>query len=115
MSLWGSGNPLREFIYSEDVAKIILWSLDSYEGVDPLIISPSTEISIRELANSIAQKMNFKGEILWDLDKPDGQLRKPSSNRELIELNPSIIFTPVEEGLERTVRWFTSNYPNVRL
>jgi GDP-L-fucose synthase len=92
-----------------------VWSLESYDGIDPLIISPPTEISIRALANLIAQKMNFDGNIFWDLEKPDGQLRKPSSNAEFIELNPNIYFTPIEEGLERTVRWFTSNFPNIRL
>jgi len=113
--LWGSGNPLREFIYSYDLATIILWSVESYEEVAPLIISPSVEISIRDLANSIAREIKFTGKIDWDLDKPDGQLRKPSSNAELLKFNPGISFTPIEDGLKRTVEWFITNYPNVRL
>lgn len=113
--LWGSGEPLREFIYSYDVAKTILWSLKSYEEISPLIVSPSVEISIKDLANCIAREMQYTGEIIWDVNKPDGQLRKPSSNAELLRLNPDISFTPIEYGLKQTVAWFVSHYPNVRL
>jgi GDP-L-fucose synthase len=112
--LWGSGSPLREFIYSYDLAKIILWSMESYEESAPLIISPSVEISISDLANSIAREMKFTGGIFWDMEKPDGQLRKPSSSAELLKFNPDISFTSIEDGLNRTVNWFVSNYPNVR-
>ena len=115
VKLWGSGSPLREFIFSDDLAKIILWSMESYEESVPLIISPSVEISIRDLAIAIAQEIEFTGEIIWDLDKPDGQLRKPSSNIEFLSLNPNISFTSIGEGLQQTIGWFISNYPNVRL
>jgi GDP-L-fucose synthase len=115
VKLWGSGSPLREFIYSDDVAKLILWALANYDEVDPLILSPSEEVSIKELSEIVSTLVGFKGKIIWDIDKPDGQLRKPSSNKHLLSLNSEVTFTPLREGLQKTIEWFLLNYPKVRL
>lgn len=115
VKLWGSGSPLREFIYSKDVAKLALWALKNYDEPIPLILTPSEEISIKELAEMVAQQIGFKGNILWDSDKPDGQMRKPSSNEHLQSLEPNVAFTPLEEGLDETIQWFLANYPKLRL
>ena len=103
------------FIYSDDVAKLILWALANYDEVDPLILTPSEEVSIKELSEIISALVGFKGKINWDIDKPDGQLRKPSSNKHLLSLNSEVTFTPLREGLQKTIEWFLLNYPKVRL
>jgi GDP-L-fucose synthase len=115
VKLWGSGSPLREFIYSDDVAKLILWAMANYDDVDPLILTPSEEVSIKELSETVSRLVGFQGEIVWDIEKPDGQLRKPSSNERLLSLNSEVSFTPLEEGLQKTIEWFLLNYPKLRL
>jgi GDP-L-fucose synthase len=58
--------------------------------------------------------MNFKGQIIFDTSKPDGQYRKPSNNSVLNSLNPDFKFTPISYGLESTIKWFLTKYPLVR-
>jgi len=112
--VWGSGNPLREFIYSEDVAKISLSILNGYNENEPIIISNSEEISIKKAVETIVEYMDFKGEIIFDDTKPDGQFRKPSDNSKLKTFLPDYKFTPFDVGIKKTIDWFVKNYPNVR-
>lgn len=114
LEVWGTGKPLREFIYSEDVAKLTEWALENYTDPEPLIFSTSEEISIKNLVEMVVELLNFKGKLIWLSDKPDGQFRKPSDNSKIKELMPSFQFTPVYEGLKKTIEWFEANYPNVR-
>jgi len=113
LKVWGSGKPLREFIYSKDVAKIALLSLEE-DLLEPLIVSSGRETSIRELANRILELMDFQGEITWQENMPDGQYRKPSDSSELWERFPEFQFTPILTGLAETVSWFLETYPRVR-
>lgn len=113
--IWGSGKPLREFIFSEDVGKITQYLSENYEGEESLILSPSEEHSIRELVLSVASAMNFSGNIIYDSNKPDGQYRKTTSNERLLKVLPSDFkFTPFQEGIKKTVNWFLENYENCR-
>jgi len=112
--VWGTGKSLREFVYSEDIARLATWMLDDYESDEPLILSNSQELSIRNLVELIADIMNFKGQIIFDTSKPDGQYRKPSNNSVLNSLNPDFKFTPISYGLESTIKWFLTKYPLVR-
>jgi GDP-L-fucose synthase len=114
LEVWGSGKPLREFIYSKDVAKLSEWALDNYEDQEPLILSTSEEISIKDVVDIIVDKFNFKGNVVWQSDKPDGQFRKPSDNSKLKSLIPDFKFTPIEEGIEKTVDWLIDNYSDIR-
>ncbi|MHC4332161.1 MAG: GDP-L-fucose synthase family protein [Planctomycetota bacterium] len=112
VQIWGSGSPLREFIFSQDVAKILLLLLDKYESKEPIIISTSQEHSIKQLVEAIANAMNFPlDHIEYDTSKPEGQHRKPSANGPLMEFLGDFQFTPLEEGIEKTVRWFHDNWP----
>ena len=113
-TVWGSGNPLREFIYSKDIAKIAEWALENYEGTDPLIISGDEEISIKDLVDILVNEFKFKGKVIFDETKPDGQHRKPSDNHKIKELLPDFEYTPFEEGIKETVNWFIENYENAR-
>ncbi len=113
-TVWGSGKPLREFIYSKDIAKIAEWALYNYEGTDPLIMSGDEEISIKELVGILVDEFKFKGKVIFDKTKPDGQLRKPSDNSKIKELLPDFEYTPFEQGIKETVNWFIENYNEAR-
>ena len=115
LNVWGSGNPLREFVYSTDIAKLALWAMDCYSDESPIILTSGIEFSIRELVEIVVRKMKFKGKILFDSSKPDGQYRKPSDTSKLNNYLPEFKWTPLEEGIELTVEWFMKNYPNIRL
>jgi GDP-L-fucose synthase len=112
--VWGSGNPLREFIFSEDVAKLTRLLYDNYDGSDPVILSTSEEISIGSIVEMLAEIMEYDGEIIFDKTKPDGQYRKPSDNSIIRNMFPDFEFTSIREGLTKSVKWFNENYPNIR-
>ncbi len=112
--VWGSGSPLREFIFSEDVAELTMMLYEKYDGVDPVILSTSEEISIKDVVLMIAEIFEFKGDVIFDSSKPDGQLRKPSDNSVIKEMFPDYKFTPIKEGLRKSIEWFIENYENVR-
>ena len=115
VELWGNGNPLREFTYSNDIAKILMFLLENYDSDEPINIGNTKEISIKEVANKIKKILDFKGNIIWNTNKPTGQYRKPSSNKKLLKLGwKKDDYTPLDEGLQLTVDWFLKNYPNVR-
>lgn len=112
--VWGSGKPLREFVFSEDIARLSLLALDRYDEDSPIILSPSEEVSIRDLVGLIVEAMKFQRAVVWDTSKPDGQFRKPSDNSKLRKYFPDFKFTPLAEGIGRTVAWFEANYPAIR-
>ena len=113
-TVWGSGKPLREFIYSKDIAKIAEWALYNYEGTDPLIVSGDEEVSIKDLVGMLVDEFKFKGKVIFDKTKPDGQHRKPSDNSLIKELLPDFEYTPFEQGIKETVNWFKENYDEAR-
>ena len=112
--VWGSGKPLREFILNKDVAELTRWVLENYDEDEPIILSTSEEISIKDLVGIIISEMNYKGKVKWLSDKPDGQLRKPSDNKKIKNYLPDYKFTTIETGIRETVKWFEENYPNIR-
>jgi len=114
LTIWGSGKPLREFISSKDVAELTLWVLDNYNESEPIILSNSEEISIKDIVEIIVELMNFKGNVIFDTDKPDGQFRKPSDNTKLKRYLPKYKFTPIQDGLKETIDWFENNYSTIR-
>jgi GDP-L-fucose synthase len=114
LEVWGTGKPLREFIFADDVAKLTEWALEEYNEPEPIIFSTSEETSIKELVEMIVELLNFKGKLIWRTDRPDGQFRKPSSNAKLRSYLPDFQFTPLYEGLRQTIEWFEANYPNIR-
>ena len=111
--IWGTGQAYREFIYSKDVAYIAQWVLENYDSHEPLIISPDEEISIATIAQEIAWRMGFEGNIVYN-GMRDGQLKKPSNNMTLNHLLPDYKFVPIEVGLRRTIEWFIENYEKAR-
>ena len=113
--LWGSGTPLREFTYSDDLAKVLVYLLENYNDPESINVGNTKEISIKDMANMIAGIMNFKGNIIWDSSRPDGQLRKPSNNSKLTKLGWSQdMFADHRTALIETCKWSVENYPNLR-
>lgn len=112
--VWGSGKPLREFIHSEDIARLTEWVLDHYNENEPIILTTSEEVEIGYVAKLIADAMDFKGKLIFDTTKPEGQFRKPSSNEKLKKYLPDFKFKPIEEGIIETVNWFVQNYDKAR-
>ena len=108
--LWGSGSPRREFIYSDDIAAACIKLLTSDTSLLPLPVNLGTglDYSIRELAEKIAQLVQYTGEIEWDTSKPDGAPRKllDSSRMKGFGWGPSIVF---EEGILKTYQWYLTN------
>jgi GDP-L-fucose synthase len=113
-TIWGTGTPLREFIFSRDVARLTEWVLHNYEENEPIILSTSEEISIKDVVDIIVELMNFKGNIKWDSLKTDGQFRKPSDNSKIKNYLPDFKFTPLYEGLKETIEYFEKNYNFIR-
>lgn len=114
--VFGSGKPLRQFIYSKDMAKLIAWVVRSYESVEPIILSvdEAAEVSIADVARSIAQAFNFKGRITFDTTKADGQFKKTASNGKLRRFLPDFQFTDFNAAIRETVQWYVENQKNVR-
>lgn len=107
----GTGNVYREFIYVEDLVKIITWALDNYKDVTPLIASTSKQYSIDFIVKLIAEFMGFKGNIIFEgVESNNGQLRKPSDTQPLRNLFTSFTDTPIDVGLKETIKWFMENY-----
>ena len=112
--VWGDGTPLREFIFSKDVANIVDLLIEKYEGTNPVIISNPTEYTIKQVVDLIVEHLGFDGEVKWLTDKPNGQHRKPSSNKKLLSIIGEYDFTTLEIGLKESIDWFILNYPKVR-
>jgi GDP-L-fucose synthase len=108
----GSGKPLRQFIYSIDIAKCIYYLIFNYNNEKPVILSVSEqdEISIGDIAGLISKEMNYTN-ILFQTEFPDGQYKKTVENSYLLSILPSTFkFTPIESGISETIKWFCNNY-----
>jgi len=102
VTLWGTGIAKREFIHVDDVAKALLFLMEKHTSPDIINLGTGTDISIRDLATLISQRMNYQGEIYWDTTKPEGMPRKclDVSNMTAMGFKPSI---SLEEGITRTI------------
>ena len=111
----GSGKPLRQFIYSYDLADIIMKILLKYDNNDTLIIAPNKgdEVSINSLASVIAKEFQYN-KIVFNDQYADGQYRKTVSNEKLMKFLEDYKFTSLEEGIKKTLEWFLPNYKNCR-
>ena len=109
--VWGDGTPLRQFIYSEDLAKVILWALDNWKDDLPFMAVNETEYSIKEIVNIIAERFNISEDrIKYDTSKPSGQFRKPAKS----DIPENFEFTPLKDGINKTIDWFIENYETAR-
>lgn len=107
----GSGSPLRQFIYSEDLAELILIILESEENDNNIILSvpESDEVSIKDIGIFIAKSFDYENHIVFDTSFSDGQYKKTVSAEKLLSKINNFKFTNIKDGIEKTVRWFEEN------
>jgi GDP-L-fucose synthase len=111
--LWGDGSPTREFLYVDDCVEGLVLAAERYDGADPVNLGTAKEISIRELAEIIADVTGFEGRIAWDTEKPGGQPRRSVDATRARELFGFEARTPLREGIERTVAWYRAAHVRV--
>jgi len=113
-NIWGDGSVYREFIYSEDIAKIAIELI--VNDADPpacVIASGVDEIQIKEVVKTICNAFNYH-RINWEKEKPMGQIRRPTNKNLFNTIFPDFIFKSLDDGIKETVAWFIKNYPNIR-
>ena len=112
----GTGKPLRKFIYSEDLAKLIIWILENYKEKESIILSVSEkdEVSIEYVAKQIAKSYNYENMIEFDCNYSDGQYKKTADNSKLINLYGEYKFKNINDGIKESVTWFKDNYDKCR-
>jgi len=104
--LWGDGSPTREFLYVEDCAEGFVLAAARYDGPEPVNLGAGKEISIRDLAELVADIVGFRGRITWDTSMPNGQPRRSIDASRARELFGFEARTPLRDGLERTIAWY---------
>ena len=111
----GSGKPLRQFIYSEDLAVMILNILFKTNELDNIILSvpESQEISIENVGRIIARAYNYEERIIFDKSFSDGQYKKTVSSDKILKILPDFNFTSIEHGIIKSVSWFNKNIKNI--
>jgi GDP-L-fucose synthase len=109
--LWGDGSPTREFLYVDDCAEGLALAAARYDGPDPVNLGTGEEISIRDLAELVADVAGFEGEIVWDTSMPNGQPRRKLETSRAKELFGFEARTSLRDGLARTVAWYREQAP----
>ena len=112
--VWGTGNASREFLYVQDAADGICLAAEKYDGPEPVNLGAGFEIKINGLVQLIAQLMEFKGEIVWDKTKPDGQPRRMLDVTRAEEYFGFKAKTKFEEGLRKTIDWYLAHRHEVK-
>jgi GDP-L-fucose synthase len=106
VDVWGTGTASREFIYVDDAARGIVLASEFYDQPDPVNLGVGHEITIRELARTIAQLTGYGGEIRWDASKPDGQPRRMLDTERAEKAFGFVANTKLLDGLRETIRWY---------
>ena len=114
----GSGTPLRQFIYSTDLAKLMMWTLENYNEKSIILsVSEQDEVTIEYIARAVAKSFDYSDRIVFDTNFADGQYKKTADNGKLMSLlekEGSFFFVSVDEGIKCTVEWFNKNYDSLR-
>ena len=103
--VWGTGTPMREFLYVDDLADAVVFLMDRYDGSEPINCGAGSDVSIRQLAETVGRVTGFEGKLVFDTSKPDGTPRKLMDSSRLAALGwrPK---TSLEEGIREVYRWF---------
>jgi GDP-L-fucose synthase len=105
---WGDGSPTREFLYVEDAAEGIIAAAERYDKPDPVNLGSGMEISIRDLVEKIAVMTGFRGNFVWNVEKPNGQPRRCLDVTRAEREFGFRARTPFDEGLRKTIDWYVS-------
>lgn len=108
-TLWGDGTPTREFLYVEDAAEGLVLAAERYDDPDPVNLGAGFEISMRDLAATIARACGFDGELVWDASRPNGQPRRMLDVSRARERFGFVARTPLADGLARTIAWYRAH------
>lgn len=106
ISVWGDGSPTREFVYSDDAARGIVMAVLGYDDPEPVNIGTGLEISIKDLIHLICELMEYKGEIVWEADKPNGQPRRCLDVERAKQAFGFTAQVDFREGLKNTIAWY---------
>ena len=108
VNLWGTGVARREFLHVDDLAKAVIFCSENYDSDSIINIGTGTDITIKELAEKIAEIIKFKGEFIWDTSRPDGTIQKLLDIGKISKLGwkPTI---PFEQGIRLTIEWYQKN------
>ena len=106
VEVWGTGTPTREFLYVEDAARAIVLAAELYNKPDPVNVGSSEEISIKDLVELVVELTDFKGKVIWDSSKPDGQPRRKLNVERASKEFGFRSSTPFRTGLRETIRWY---------
>ncbi len=109
VELWGDGSPSREFLYVDDAARAIVLALERYDEPEPVNLGTGNEITIRDLAGLIANATGFRGEIVWDTTKPNGQPRRCLDTSRASDGFGFRAEASFEDGLRETVAWYRNS------
>jgi GDP-L-fucose synthase len=112
VTIWGTGNPRREFLYIDDLAEALLLLMNIYESSEIINIGSGTDLTIKDLAYSIAAVVGYNGKLIFDSTKPDGTPQKllDISKLKLLGWEPKIEFL---DGLRKSYEWFLDNKDNL--
>jgi GDP-L-fucose synthase len=109
LPVWGDGSPTREFLYSTDAARGIVMASQFYNESDPVNLGTNYEISIKDLVELICDLMGFDGEVVWEIDKPNGQPRRCLDTTRAQEKFGFVAQMEFKEGLRKTIEWYRQN------
>ncbi|MCE1252778.1 MAG: GDP-L-fucose synthase [Anaerolineae bacterium] len=112
--VWGDGSPTREFVYAADAAEGIVLATEKYDGSDPVNIGSGFEISIKDLAEKISHLTGYKGRLVWDVEKPNGQPRRMLDTRRAYDYFGFKAQMTFDEGLRQTIEWFRQNRDRIK-
>ncbi len=104
--VWGNGKAVRQFVFSQDIARLLMDELERFEDAGTLIAAADEGLTIGELAHCVARVMDFHGPIVFEKDKPEGQLIKTVRSKKFSARYRDFVFTPLERGLRLAVDWF---------
>jgi GDP-L-fucose synthase len=112
VTVWGTGTPLREFLYVDDLADAVVFLMDRYDGREPVNCGAGSDVTIRQLAETIACIIGFEGKLVFDNSKPDGTPRKlmDSSRLKALGWRPK---TSLEDGIRQVYQWFVRTQESV--
>ena len=113
VKLWGSGTPMREFLFVDDMAEAVVYALENELPEYLYNVGSGEDITIKELAETVQQVTGHKGEIIWDTEKPDGTPRKLMDVSKMAAMG-WVYSTGLKEGIEKTYSWFLDNIENIK-
>jgi GDP-L-fucose synthase len=109
VTCWGDGSPMREFMFSDDIADACVFAMDNYENAELINVGSGEDVSIFDLAHKISKIVGYEGTIEWDTSKPNGTPKRPLDYSKISSLGWKYNYK-LDEGLRKSYEWFKKNY-----